>query len=297
MGIALMREVMMKCLTKKSSNIERSCTWLMATVMVFLVEFSVQAAPAVFVPSWSQSQEALVGSANQSYLSGKSSMLTEKSSVAKFLNQLIPSGSAKHYKEKASHLTSCYEQEGNAGLMNQNRQLVLMNKSESVSKSALRKAIGHQIDLQLEEVKKKSGGIKTFLNAKKRFEKPVKLKLSSFFEFGAKVNGMKQEGRIFVKTPIFDSELVSSAKVAIPIIKEKVDPEIYRVLIKKDIPDAGIKTKVDYGGSTTTLKTSVTKSLASSVYLTLQRTSAANTELSGIEKPDESVKLSYKIRF
>jgi len=297
MGIALMREVMMKCLTKKSSTIERSFVWLMAVVVMFVAEISVQAAPTVFAPSWSQSPGALVGSVNQSYLSGKSSILTEKSSVAKFLNQLIPSGSAKHYKDKTDHLTSCYEQEGNAGVMNQQRQLVLMNSSQNVSKSALRKAIGHQIDLQIEEVKKSAKGIKTFFEAKKSIEKPVSLKLSSFFEFGAKVNGMKQEGRIFVKTPIFDSELVSSVKVAIPIIKETVDPEVYRVLIKKDIPDAGIRTKVDYGGSTTTLKTSVTKSLASAVFLTLQRTSASNTELSGIEKPDESVKLSYKIRF
>jgi len=173
----------------------------------------------------------------------------------------------------------------------------------------LRNILSYQMTESLQKAEKRSDEVRTFNHAQQTVQKVVQhsssFTMSDDFKFGTKTDLPNEKGKLWLKSALFNADLDAKFGRGFQMSpwnsntssSSATDDDRVRVSMNRDLGVFGLSGRTDYGFMTTRMNHAVSKQLSANLSAEVATTHGLDAGKSGMSKAEQSVRMTYGIRF
>ena len=201
-----------------------------------------------------------------------------------------------------------YEMRMNYGLTNSFSQQDQYNRNSAFGRYVMRNVFTYQVDENLKKAEKSSEEGRTIKHTHDAIQNIVKnstkFDLGQNFKFGTKTDLPSQRGQIWMHSDLFNADLngvmghaFSLSPQAETSSTSAVQADHLYMNVSRDLGVLGLKSAMSYGFESTRMNHSVSKQVLPNLNAEVATTRGLDAGKSGMNKSEESLRMTYGLRF
>lgn len=222
-------------------------------------------------------------------------------------NRFYGKGLAHRMEQEYFDLNRQYDMRARYGLASPFEQAEQAKRNSDFGRYMLRHSVSYQVTESLQKAEKTSSEVRTFRQAQQTIQSVVQhsssFKVSNSFKFGTKTDLPAQRGKVWMNSDIvnanFDAQFGRGFSLN-PIEKANqtpLDGERMLVSLSRGLGVWDLQCSMTYGVQSTKMNHSITKQLAPNLSAEVATTRGMNPGKSGLSHSEESVRMSYGLKF
>tara|TARA_Y100000590_G_scaffold451773_1_gene593763 strand:- start:2063 stop:2887 length:825 start_codon:yes stop_codon:yes gene_type:complete len=251
--------------------------------------------------SFSQRWTSIEKNPNETYLSRLSA---PKELERPLLTQedLMNSKKARELKQQYQDMTREYHQKKAFSTAGLNEEQTYLQRAREFAQFIFRTVLNRQITNNVKKVEKKSKQLQMVRKVHSAVTNVVsgatQVNVSKRFRLGAKTNLPNQKGQLWVASDIVDAQFdLDLAAQQRDSAGRPIEQEKYRLSVQRGLPVLSLHSSLSYGIETTRVTASISRPILPNLSASVQSTHLLNSLKTAGGVEEESVRLSYGIRF